>query len=386
MSTLFEYYITDDDDEYQVCGEDWEAQTFTPSVAHKITSVKLKLYREGSPGTLTVAIKAVDASHHPIGADLCSGTTDGNTLTTNTAGEWREITLGAGANLEADTEYAIILKALDGSISNKGWWRVDKTDGAYPGGWNEYTGDSGSTWDSAPGDDHLFEEWGEPAVTEKSASDTGSGVDASVALLAALVKSDAGSGVDAFTGNRGFILPDVGEGVESYGDRDFGAAEEGLGEDLASLLAERIRADSGMGMDALISFLTSVSKFGTDSGAGVDVAILKAFRERLDTGIGVEAIVGRDIVKAEVGAGLDALAALLIFLVKSDTGEGLDQGEKLSIDQVLQAIDSGVGVDEAIVSCIGLLLRGIAFTKPYLNGKTYCRPYLDGKTYTGDRK
>ncbi|MBA7589542.1 hypothetical protein ES708_31627 [subsurface metagenome] len=105
MAELFEYYITGDDFGYGVYGPNWEAQTFTPSVAHKITSVKLKLYRRGSPGTLTVAIKAVDVSHHPTGADLCSGTTNGNTLTEDMAGEWREITLGAGANLNTDTEY-----------------------------------------------------------------------------------------------------------------------------------------------------------------------------------------------------------------------------------------------------------------------------------------
>ncbi|GAI77489.1 unnamed protein product, partial [marine sediment metagenome] len=47
MSTKYEYYNTRDDDSWLVFGVRLEAQTFTPSTAHKITSVKLKLYRNG---------------------------------------------------------------------------------------------------------------------------------------------------------------------------------------------------------------------------------------------------------------------------------------------------------------------------------------------------
>lgn len=113
MSILYEHYNTGDDGQFLISSADtWIAQTFTPSIAHTITSVKLLLFRGvgATPGTLTVHIKATDVSGHPTGDDLCSGTTDGDTLTTNSAGEWREITLGAGALLGADTKYAIILE------------------------------------------------------------------------------------------------------------------------------------------------------------------------------------------------------------------------------------------------------------------------------------
>ena len=52
------------------------------------------------------------------------------------------------------------------------------------------------------------------AVTIKTSSDTGSGVDAKVALFATLVKTDTGTGVDAFTGNRDITLFETGEGAE----------------------------------------------------------------------------------------------------------------------------------------------------------------------------
>ena len=83
-SHLYEYYNTGDDSGQSVYGSNWYAQTFTPSIAHTITSVKLLLYRSGSPGTVTVSIRATDGSGHPIGPDLCSGTTDGSTLPTAT--------------------------------------------------------------------------------------------------------------------------------------------------------------------------------------------------------------------------------------------------------------------------------------------------------------
>jgi len=79
-SHLYEYYNTGDDSSTNVYNITWYAQTFTPSVAHTITSVKLLLYRTGSPGTVTVSIRATDGSGHPIGSDLCSGTTNGDTL------------------------------------------------------------------------------------------------------------------------------------------------------------------------------------------------------------------------------------------------------------------------------------------------------------------
>jgi len=84
-SHLYEYYNTGDDSSQSVYGSNWYAQTFTSSIAHTITSVKLKLYRTGSPGTVTVSIRATDGSGHPILPDLCSGTTDGNTLPTATS-------------------------------------------------------------------------------------------------------------------------------------------------------------------------------------------------------------------------------------------------------------------------------------------------------------
>lgn len=147
-ATMYERYNTGDDAAREIYGANWRAQTFTPSTAHQITSVKLLIYREGAPGDLTVSIRATDGSGHPTGTDLCSGTLNANTITTSTSGLWYVITLGAGANLSAGTKYAIVARALTGGDSSNGvWWRFDDTSSAYAGGNRERSSNSGSSWD-----------------------------------------------------------------------------------------------------------------------------------------------------------------------------------------------------------------------------------------------
>ncbi|GAJ02850.1 unnamed protein product, partial [marine sediment metagenome] len=61
-------------------------------------------------------------------------TIDGDTLTTDEAGAWYEITLGDGYNLDADTKYAIVIRAPTGTITNMVEWRADISSPTYPGG------------------------------------------------------------------------------------------------------------------------------------------------------------------------------------------------------------------------------------------------------------
>lgn len=160
MSTRYQYYITGDDASAGCFGVQWLGQTFTPAIAHKIESVKLKLYRVGSPGTITVSIRATDGGGDPTGADLCSGTTDGNVITTNTNGAWYEITFTTGTNLSIGTIYAIVFRATAGDASNKVLVRHDNSSPSYAGGEYEISGDSGSSWTPFATSDFMFEEWG----------------------------------------------------------------------------------------------------------------------------------------------------------------------------------------------------------------------------------
>ena len=165
MATKYENYITGDDHAGTMFGINWECQTFTPSINHLITSVKLKMHKDpgagASPGNITASIRATSSSL-PTGLDLASGTTDGNTLTDDNAGEWREITFTVGALLLAGTEYAIVARVLTGDGSNYINWRYDRTSPAYTDGQRAASGNSGVDWTGASDNDHLFEEWGDP--------------------------------------------------------------------------------------------------------------------------------------------------------------------------------------------------------------------------------
>lgn len=158
-ASMYEYYNTGENSFVYMTGSRWAGQTFTPSVAHTITSVKLMLYRTLSPGTVTVSIRATSGGL-PTGSDLCSGTTNGNTLTTASAGEWREITLGSGYGLSAGTQYAIVVRATGpGSVQ----WLADGTSPTYGGGTAVLSlTDAGLTWTLPGAYDFMFEEWGDP--------------------------------------------------------------------------------------------------------------------------------------------------------------------------------------------------------------------------------
>ena len=137
----------------------WYAQTFTvgsagANVNHTPSHVKLFLHRYGLPGTITVAIKAVDGNNKPTGADLATGTYDGDTIS-DEAGEWITIPLTA-YELQASTQYAVILKALDGDWNKAISWGISYGSGAYGGG-NECITEDGTNWDIYDGYDFLFE-------------------------------------------------------------------------------------------------------------------------------------------------------------------------------------------------------------------------------------
>ena len=170
MPTLYEYLNTGPDGNYNIGAAGWLSQTFTPAIGHSITSVKLLLYRlAGNPGIITVSIRATDVNAAPTGADLTSGTTDGDTLLTGAENaEWREITFSSGYVLTAGVKYAIVARAPSGGPVDKyAVWRCDQSPPVppYTGGRGWGSADSGSTW-TVDFDywglyvDFMFEDWG----------------------------------------------------------------------------------------------------------------------------------------------------------------------------------------------------------------------------------
>jgi len=157
--TKFEGSETGDTVKTEIYGTHYTAQSFKPSEAHNIKKVKVKLWRKGTPGTLYVGIKETDGAGKPTGADICSGTIDGNSLTTGAPGQWYEIELGAGANLLAETTYAIVLRIIGGSGAQCVCWRYGSAD-PYPDGLLLVSTNSGGSWTPYSAYDNMFEVWG----------------------------------------------------------------------------------------------------------------------------------------------------------------------------------------------------------------------------------
>lgn len=159
VTHLFEHYITGDDNNTggMGYGSYWFGQTFTPQITHTVNSVKLLAYRYGNPGLVTASIRAT-SFEKPFGSDLCSGTTNGNSLPTGSPYEWREIPLGSGTLLQAKTKYAIVLRSAGLNFSNRFICRLDASAPTYTRGQYVTSSTAGVSWLLNP-PDLMFQEW-----------------------------------------------------------------------------------------------------------------------------------------------------------------------------------------------------------------------------------
>ncbi len=207
------------------------------------------------------------------------------------------------------------------------------------------------------------------AIIPKTSSDSGTGVDVSVTLLATLVKQDSGVG------------------QEALGDREFSAAEVGLGDDIVTLDALLSKLDSAVGIDKIIKFATVWEVFGSDSGIGADtVKALKGILQRADSGSGIDAKLSRDLLKTDTGVGADTLKSLIADILKTESGEGVDTGIKAIVEQYFLRTDAGVGVDTAILHRVGIAMKLLTYLLPYSDLKVYTKPYCNLITYTSEVK
>lgn len=147
----------------------WVAQTFTTTGAYTLSSVDLHLYRTGTLGTITVALKALDGDRKPTGSSLATGTIDGTTVTTDAGADWYTATFAASYNVADATEYALVISAVSTDPSYlKGRGTQVAT---YAGGWRIYSTNSGSTWLAGNTDNDLWFRTNGNAITSPPTSD-----------------------------------------------------------------------------------------------------------------------------------------------------------------------------------------------------------------------
>ena len=151
------------DANWDIFGDVWQAQTFTPQVSHTVTSVRLPLIRMGTAsGNFVVSIRAVDSDGRPTGPDLASGSIPtGSIAAAWSPMRWYDVSLGSGYQMESGVKYAIVMRA-PGQDNNNRCYNWVQRDGSYSGGWLCSSNDGGSTWDDVSSQtwDAAFEEWG----------------------------------------------------------------------------------------------------------------------------------------------------------------------------------------------------------------------------------
>ncbi|MBA7589945.1 hypothetical protein ES708_32044 [subsurface metagenome] len=160
---LYTSYITGDDEDghHGIYPTYQEAQSFQVSVSLHASSVKLKVFRTGTPGNMTVAIQKADAAGKPDGVDLGTKDVDCDAIAAASPGEWVTWTFAASIALDPWITYCIVVRGgVD--YNNELNWRNDGSSPTYGRGSLLYSSNAGVTW-SAPSttDDYMFEVWGQ---------------------------------------------------------------------------------------------------------------------------------------------------------------------------------------------------------------------------------
>jgi len=153
-SILYESYNTGDNKSELLFEDYWYGQTFTTEETHKISSIKIKAYKDviPTPNDLIVRIKATQ-NGLPIGPVLTSGQIDANSFSNTPT--WYEIPL-TEYTLNADTQYAILLGCPEGGVGSWVYLR-GKTSSDYLGGTEIFSDNGGNNWEIFSTRDLMFE-------------------------------------------------------------------------------------------------------------------------------------------------------------------------------------------------------------------------------------
>jgi hypothetical protein len=143
---------------FAVYAAQWAAMTFTlgttaPNSTHTCTFIQLHGGQgAGTPaGTLTIAIKAVDGSQKPTGANLAAFSTTDYSIFGADA-QWITIVWPTSVVLNASTQYAIVISSDGGDASNNIGLDYQSASPPYTGGKGWISTDNGTSWADAGGD------------------------------------------------------------------------------------------------------------------------------------------------------------------------------------------------------------------------------------------
>lgn len=135
-----------DNSSTNIYGGYYEAQTFKVNALYPIlTSVSIKVYKTGSPSTITVGLRETTGGV-PTGSNFNSSTLNGDSFDT-TPGSWQTFTFSVPSPLIQNTTYAVVVSGGT-NVANMITWKRDSGAG-YAGGQECDSADSGVTWSAA---------------------------------------------------------------------------------------------------------------------------------------------------------------------------------------------------------------------------------------------
>lgn len=161
----YEYYTTGIDNQvWSKSGEEW-AQTFTIGTTglnetFNVSTIGLRLYRLGSPGTCNISILNVNSTGHPSFPVIASLTFDADSLGTSVAYNMYNFTHFSGSLLEAGQKYSFVLFCPSANSNNRAAIKIDASSPTYSGGSMYSTPDGGSTWSGSYAYDAYFITYG----------------------------------------------------------------------------------------------------------------------------------------------------------------------------------------------------------------------------------
>jgi hypothetical protein len=158
--TLWEHYNNDDSVGIGGMGTWWDCQSFTANeTSHTVTSVKVKLYREGTPfRNVTFIIRSSQS-----GVDLTNSTMDFKDITNVTTGDWYEFMFDPVITLNSSTTYYLIGVGA-GDPTNRIVWITDDTSPTYTGGEKFSSPNLGVNWTPETDKDHMFKIYGDAII------------------------------------------------------------------------------------------------------------------------------------------------------------------------------------------------------------------------------
>lgn len=204
---LYERYNAGDDGDLQLqdsvsnaYGQSFTLGNTSTNEHFILTSVKVKLWKTGSPGTVTMEIRDNQNTTNTIFRN--TATIDGNTLG-GSPGAFVEFLIPTTQLLTAGKSYWIYLYAATSTGSHNVKWRRDVSAPTYTGG-SEFDPLDGITWFADTGKDFMFEVYGQKVEFSSLDIDVGNGSIVSCILTATELSGSYEYWINATYNNASF--------------------------------------------------------------------------------------------------------------------------------------------------------------------------------------